>query len=153
MRGTKVAPVVNRVREEFDRMFDRMLTTPLLAEPLALPTFPIGEYAAEWAPALDFFENEKEFVVRLDIPGVHKENLDIKLVGDVLTITGRREEVKEHAAGYAHYREREVGKFVRTLRLPAPVEEKKIEALYQDGILTVTLPKAAAAVGQKILIK
>jgi HSP20 family protein len=154
MRGTKVAPVVNRVRDEFDRLFDRMLATPLLAEPLPPLAFPmVGEYAAEWTPALDYFETDKEFIIRLDLPGVHKENIDLKLVGEVLTIVGRREEVKEYRAGTALWREREAGKFVRTIRLPAPVDEKKVEATYQDGILTVTLLKAPAAVGEKILIK
>jgi hypothetical protein len=51
------------------------------------------------------------------------------------------------------YREREVGKFVRTLRLPFPIEEGKIDAAYQDGILTVHVPKAATAVSKKVLIK
>ncbi|HET8625136.1 MAG TPA: Hsp20/alpha crystallin family protein [Gemmatimonadales bacterium] len=154
MKVTKVAPVVNRVRDEFDRLFDRMLATPFLTEPLPQLAFPmVGEYAAEWTPALDFFETDKEYVIRLDLPGIHKENIDLKLVGELLTIVGRREEAKEYRAGTALWKEREAGKFVRTIRLPAPVEEKKVEAIYQDGILTVTLPKAAAAVGEKILIK
>ncbi len=112
----------------------------------------MGEYAAEWTPALDYFETEKELIIRLDLPGVHKENIDLKLVGEVLTITGHREEAKEYRAGTALWKEREVGKFVRTIRLPFPVE-KKVEAVYQDGILTVTLPKAAVAIPEKILIK
>jgi HSP20 family protein len=154
MRGTKVAPVVNRVRDEFDRLFDRMLATPLLAEPFPAVAFPmVGEYAAEWTPALDYFETEKELIVRLDLPGVHKENIDLKLVGEVLTITGHREEAKEYRVGTALWKERELGKFVRTIRLPFAIEEKKVEAVYQDGILTVTLPKAATAIPEKILIK
>jgi HSP20 family protein len=154
MRGTKVAPVVNRVRDEFDRLFDRMLATPLLAEPFPPVAFPmVGEYAAEWTPALDYVETEKELIIRLDLPGVHKENIDLKLVGEVLTITGHREEAKEYRAGTALWKERELGRFVRTIRLPFPIEEKKVEALYQDGILTVTLLKAAVAIPEKILIK
>ena len=153
MRGTKVAPVVHRVRDEFDRLFDRMLATPLLAEPFAPLAPMVGEYAAEWTPALDYVETEKEFIIRLDLPGVHKENIDLKLVGEVLTITGHREEAKEYRNGNALWKEREVGKFVRTIRLPFPIEEKKVEAVYQDGILTVTLPKTAVAIPEKILIK
>jgi HSP20 family protein len=154
MRGTNVAPVVHKVRDEFDRLFERMLATPLLAEPLAPLALPlVGEYAAEWTPALDFIETEKAYVVRLDVPGIHKENIDLKLVGEVLTIVGRREEVKEYRAGTALWKEREVGKFLRTIRLPLPVVEKGVEAICQDGILTVTLPKAAPALGEKILIK
>jgi HSP20 family protein len=154
MRGTKVAPVVHRVRDEFDRLFERMLATPLLTEPMPAFAMPTGvEYGVEWAPALDLVETEKEFVIRLDLPGVHKENIDLKLVGELLTIVGRRDEVKEYRAGTALWRERETGKFIRTIRLPAPANEKEVEAVYQDGILTVTLPKAKLAAGEKILIK
>ena len=154
MRGTMVAPVVHRVRGEFDRLFERMLATPLLTEPLPAPTLPaVAEYGMEWAPALDLVETEKEFVIRLDLPGVHKENVDLKLLGELLTIVGRRDEVKEYRAGTALWRERETGKFIRTIRLPARADEKKVEAIYQDGILTVTLPKAEVPIGEKILIK
>lgn len=82
-----------------------------------------------------------------------KENLDVKLTGEVLTISGYREVAKEVPGENFLYRERETGKFVRTLRLPAQVVEGKIEAHYTDGVLQVTLPKAAPEVRSKIAIK
>ena len=112
-----------------------------------------SRYSTRYRISVADCRNPGEFVIRLDVPGVHKENLDLKLFGEVLTIVGRRDEVKEYRAGTALWREREAGKFLRTIRLPAPVDEKKVEAAYQDGILTVTLLKAPAAVGEKILIK
>jgi HSP20 family protein len=107
----------------------------------------------DWAPALDLTETEKEFVIRCEVPGIHKENLDINLTGNVLRIMGHKESVQEGTDEMYLYREREVGRFVRTLRLPVAAEEGKIEAAYQDGILTVRVPKPATAVSKKILIK
>ncbi len=92
-------------------------------------------------------------MVRVEVPGIHKENLDINLTGNVLKITGQREEVHEGAGEAYLWKEREAGKFVRTLRLPTAVEEGKVGATYQDGILTLKLPKVAAALPNKILIK
>lgn len=153
MKVATLTPTVGKMRDEIDRVFDRFFTAPFLGEPLAFPLEPMREYGAEWMPVLDLAETPKEYVVRLEAPGIHKENLDINLTGNVLRITGHKEAVQEGKGETYLYREREVGKFVRTLKFPVPVEEGKIEAAYQDGILTVHVPKAATAVAKKILIK
>lgn len=152
---TKAAPIISQVKENIDRVFDRFSTAPLFGETF-LPTFPfepMGTVGGEWAPALDLMETDKEYVIRCEVPGIHKENLDINLTGNVLRITGDKEAIQEGKGETYLFREPEVGKFVRRLRLPLPVEEGKIEAAYQDGILTVHVPKAAVAVAKKILIK
>ena len=153
MKVATLTPTVGKMRDEIDRVFDRFFTAPFLGEPLAFPLEPMREYGAEWMPVLDLAETPKEYVIRLEAPGIHKENLDINLTGNVLRITGHKEAVQEGKGETYLYREREVGKFVRTLKFPVPVEEGKIEAAYQDGILTVHVPKAATAVAKKILIK
>ena len=91
--------------------------------------------------------------LRLEVAGVHKENLDINLTGTLLTLNGRRELVPEIAGETYLRREREVGKFTRTIRLPAPVMEKEVKATYQDGILVIDLRKVAPAVANRIVIK
>jgi HSP20 family protein len=152
---TKAAPIIGQVKDDIDRVFDRFFTTPLFGEAL-LPGFPfeqMGAVGGEWAPALDLTETEKEYIIRCEVPGIHKENLDINLTGNVLRITGHKEAVQEGKGETYLYREREVGKFVRTLRLPFPIEEGKIDAAYQDGILTVHVPKTATALSKKVLIK
>jgi HSP20 family protein len=152
---TRAAPIIGQVKDDIDRVFDRFFTPPLFGETL-LPPFPfeqMGTAGGEWAPALDLTETEKAYVIRCEVPGIHKENLDINLTGNVLRITGHKEAVQEGKGETYLYREREVGKFVRTLRLPFPIEEGKIDAAYQDGILTVHVPKAATAVSKKVLIK
>ena len=155
MKVATLTPTVGKMRNEIDKVFDRFFTDPFLAEPFArvYPFERAGEYGAEWMPVLDLAETPKEYVVRLEAPGIHKENLDINLTGNVLRITGHKEAVQEGKDETYLYREREVGKFARTLKLATPVEEGKIDAAYQDGILTIRLPKVEAAAAKKILIK
>jgi HSP20 family protein len=152
MRVALRNPIVGKLGEEFDRMFDRLLTPRLYTEPL-LPPFPFETAGVEWTPFMDVIENAEEYIVRLEAPGIHKENLDINLVGEVLTITGKREMAPEiEGEGYL-VKERAYGKFIRTIRLPVPVAEKKVVAEYNDGVLVVHLPKAAPAPATKVLIK
>ena len=152
MRVAKLAPVTGKIGEEVERFFDRFMTPGLLAEPF-IPPFPFENAGAEWYPVLDLTENAEEFIIRLEVPGVHKENLDINLSGNLLTINGRRELMTEVSGETYLRREREVGKFVRTIRLPAPVVEKEVKATYQDGLLVIHLPKVAPAVANRIVIK
>jgi len=146
MKVAKLNPILGNV-EKIDRLFDPFLTAPLFPELMA------KGFEGTWMPTLDLIENEHAFVVRLEVPGMPKENLDVRLTGEVLTIAGHREAVKEVPGETYLYREREVGKFTRTVRLPAPVAEAKIEAHYNDGVLVVTLPKAAPEVRSRITIK
>lgn len=133
-------------------MFDRLLTPRLFTEPL-LPPWPYGTGAAEWIPVMDVVETPAEYAIRLEVPGIHKENLDINLTGARVTITGNREVVPAvEGEGYL-VKERVYGKFVRTVYLPTPVAEKKVNAEYRDGMLTVHIPKETPAAATKILIK
>ena len=151
MRVAKLAPMTGKFGEDMERFLDRFTAPGFLAEPF-VPPFPY-EAATEWYPVLDLTENAEEFVVRLEVPGVHKENLDINLTGDLLTIQGRRELMAEVTGETYLRREREVGKFVRKIRLPNQVVEKEVKATYQDGVLVIHLPKVAPAVANRIAIK
>jgi len=152
MRVAKLAPMTGKIGEEMERFFDRFTTPGFLTEPF-IPPFPYETATTEWYPVLDLTENTEEFVVRLEVPGVHKENLDINLTGELLTITGTREIAPEiEGEGYL-VKERVYGKFVRTIRLPAPVAEKKVTAEYRDGVLVLHLVKEIAVPATKILIK
>lgn len=151
MRVMKAAPIVGKVKEDIDRLFDRFFSTPFTTEPL----FPPFESMPEgmWTPVFDLAETDKEYVVRLEAPGIHRENLDIALRDNVLTITGKRDVSQEGKTETYLWREREFGRFIRSMRLPSAVAENKIEATYQDGVLVVHLPKAEPAPANKILIK
>jgi HSP20 family protein len=144
MRTMAPTPAVR----DFDKIFDRFLRTPLYPE-----GFPTRTLEALWEPALDLSENDKEFVARLEVPGFHKENLDVKFEREMLTITGHREIRNEVKDEEFLWKEREEGHFSRTLRIPAPVDEAKLEANYENGILMVKLPKLAPAPKARIAIK
>jgi HSP20 family protein len=152
MRVAKLAPMTGKIAEDVERFFDRFTPPGFFAEPF-IPQLPYETGTAEWFPLLDLTENAEEFVVKLEVPGVHKENLDINLTGNLLTIQGRRELMTEVTGETYLRREREVGKFVRNIRLPAPVVEKEVKAVYQDGVLVIHLPKVAPAVANRIVIK
>jgi HSP20 family protein len=87
------------------------------------------------------------------VPGIPKENLDIHLDGHVLMISGHREVVKDVENEAFFVQERVAGKFVRSVRLPTPVLEDKIEAMVQDGVMTITLPKVQVTAKSRITIK
>ena len=133
------------LKPDVERFFDRVFG------PFDLPEMKVFETA--WVPTVDLSETDKEFLVRLEAPGVHKENLDVNLDGNILTLSGRRETFKESEEEEFLFREREQGKFIRSIRLPATVDQAKIVANYQDGMLVVHLPKAEPTVKTRISIK
>jgi HSP20 family protein len=147
MKLTKAVPTsVATVRDEFDRLFDRMLNTSIFGTtPRAFETL--------WSPSLDFSENEKEFIVRLEAPGTPKEDLEVNLDGQNLTISGRRDFENEEKTEEYFWRERQAGRFVRTIPLPTAVDKSKVAATYQDGIMTIRLPKTEPTVKTRIQIK
>lgn len=146
MKVMKAAPTAT-VRQEFDRLFDRFFPTPLW--PLAAPK----TFEAMWEPSLDFSETPKEYVLRLEAPGMARDDLDVNLDGNLLTLSGKRELRKEEKGEDFLWQEREEGRFVRTLRLPGTVEEGKVEAAYTDGVLTVRLPKVVQPPKSRITVK
>lgn len=82
-----------------------------------------------------------------------RDDFDVDLDRNLLTLSGKREFHKEEKGEDSIWQERQEGRFLRTIRLPAPVQEDKIEATYADGILTVRLPKAQPAANKKVTIK
>jgi HSP20 family protein len=152
MKLTKLQGGVPTIARDFDEVFDRFFNAPL-AFP-AVNFEPIRKaMEGTWMPAIDLTETEKEFILRAEIPGIPRENLDVHLEGDILTLTGHREKKTTEKDENMLWEEREAGKFIRTLRLPKPVEANKVEAVYADGLLTVRVPKAQLAIKNKILIK
>jgi len=93
---------------------------------------------------MDLTEGEDAYLVRLDMPGLDKSDIDVKVEGMLLTITGSSESEAESrdAAGKTLRRERRSGRFQRTVTLPGPVQADKVDARYENGVLTITVPKA-----------
>lgn len=104
-------------------------------------------------PAVDFYEDRDQLVLKAELPGVNRENLDLSLHDGVLTLAGERREEKTFENAEVHRSERFLGKFQRSFTLPVAVDAAKVQASFKDGILTVTLPKAETAKPKQIEVK
>lgn len=104
-------------------------------------------------PALDVAEGENEITVKAEVPGCNVEDIDISVHGNTLTISGEKKyEDEKKEKGYYHV-ERSYGSFRREINLPTDIENEKIEAACKNGVLTITMPKAARAKAMKIKVK
>jgi len=120
---------------EMDRFFERGVA--------ATPT---------WAPRIDAFDREKELVIRVEIPGVKPEDVDITMEDRTLTISGKRQfDETTEQAGY-HRREILTGEFKRTLVLPEGLNAEEITAKAEDGILSVILPRRPEVLPRKVKV-
>jgi len=98
-----------------------------------------------WEPALDMYEDKDGFSVRIELPGLNREDIQIALQEGVLVISGERKPEVVPEGTEAQCMERFYGKFSRSVTVPAAVAGDKVKAQYKDGILTITLPKAEEA--------
>jgi len=101
-------------------------------------------------PPIDVFHDDEKVTVRVEVPGVRKEDLDVHIEGDLLTIAGKKEHVESQ--NY-HQIETRCGAFQRAVTLPHSVDRDKISANYKDGVLTLTLPLTPEAKPKQIAIK
>ena len=110
-----------------------------------------GQLFTGWSPALDLYQSSDNVVAVVELPGMRKEDIDISLHDGTLTISGERKR-ESTGAEKAERTERYVGTFRRSIALPTTVDVNKVRASYQDGILTVTLPKAEEAKPKQIQV-
>ena len=109
-------------------------------------------YDDSLVPHTDLYEEKDKLVVKTELPGINKEDLDITLEGDRLTIKAeKKEEVNEDATH--HTRERYYGQYFRSVTLPYPIKDNKISATFDNGVLEIRLPKAEEAKAKRIEIK
>jgi len=101
--------------------------------------------SAGWVPLVDIFEEPDVIRLVAEVPGVKPEDVKISVEGNLLTIKGTKEQVAEEKAEKIHRYERTYGAFERTFRLSASIDQNKIKATYDLGVLTITLPKAETA--------
>jgi HSP20 family protein len=105
-----------------------------------------------WHPVVDVYEKTDGILVQVELPGMAGQKVDVSLQEDHLVIEGLRAQPEEPGGGEAYYLERPVGRFHRIIHLPCSVDEAGTEAHYDDGILTVTMPKAERAKARRIPI-
>jgi HSP20 family protein len=128
---------LTRLRDQIDRLFDQ-------------PDFEVNDFFGRWSPAVDVLEDKDKLTVKAELPGFKREDLEVSLHEGDLIISGERRFEEEKKEGEYHRCERYYGKFHRSIPLPSTVDAGKIEAMYRDGILTVTLPKTEKARGKQI---
>jgi HSP20 family protein len=106
-----------------------------------------------WIPVVDIAEHDDQYVVKVELPGVNKEDVKITLESNILTIRGDKKQEKETKNENYHRIERSYGSFQRSFTLPTTVKNEKIDAVYKDGILSILLPKAEEAKPKRIEVK
>jgi len=132
------------VRNAMERLFE---------EPFFEPTRLWSRSLDEFRPALDVVEEDGAYVVKASLPGVKPEDVEITLADNTLTMKGEAKEDKEGKEENYHLRERRYGSFMRTMTLPMTVNADKAEAVHENGVLTLHLPKSEEAKPKKITIK
>ncbi len=111
--------------------------------------------AGFFSPSIDVKENEKEFIIKAELPGVDEKDIDVTVTGDSVTIKGEKKEEKEDKDKNYYYMERSYGSFCRVIPLEAEIESGKAEAKFKNGILDIKIPKkqSTKAKGTKVSIK
>jgi HSP20 family protein len=134
---------LSHIRNEINRLFE---------DPFSFLT-PSTSFFEGWTPPLDIYEDKDKYVVKAELPGMKKEDIDVSLDGNTLILSGERKHEEERKEGESYRAERFFGRFQRTVTLPAAVQGNKIEATYKDGMLTITLPKSEDAKRKQIQVK
>ena len=106
-----------------------------------------------WGPVVDVIEDDDNVVIRANLPGMEKDDIDLSVVGDTLTLKGEKKQESEVKEGNYYRIERSYGLFQREIPLPSAVDADKVEASYKDGVLEVKLPRKEGAKAKKISIK
>jgi HSP20 family protein len=127
-------------------IWDDFWTNEELFSPIFVPSKRL------WTPSVELEESDTDFSVRLDVPGLKKDEISIETKGDLLTISGERKTEKTANEKGRKYTERYYGTFSRTIRLPDQAKTEDISASYTDGVLEVKVPKAPGSKTRKIAV-
>ncbi len=133
---------LSALRNEMDRLFEKAWVGEM-------PEPTMGG----WDPPLDFSETNDMFLVKMEVPGMDPKEIQISLQDHVLTISGERKKEEKTKEERFYRIERSYGTFTRSIRLPMPVDEKKVNALFKNGVLTITVPKSESGKGLVVPIK
>lgn len=106
----------------------------------------------QWFPTIDVSETDDHVIVRAEVPGMDKKDINITMSEGLLTIQGEKKQEKEEEKENYRFVERRYGSFSRTLRVPVGVDADKIEAGYKDGVLKIAIPKSESEKSRKIEI-
>lgn len=133
-RSDEGSPLLS-LQREMNRMFDDFFGD------MSLGRFGGGEFM----PRVNVSEDEKEITVEAELPGMSEKDIDVRLEGNLLTLSGeKKQEHEEKKKGY-HYTERSFGSFTRTIELPGEADPEKVQAAFKDGVLKIQVPRPDGA--------
>ena len=136
---------VKALGRDFGELLDRFFEAPVFSTP--------GLFSSgSWHPNVDVSEGRKNIIVKAELPGVEKENIDLSLEGRLLTICGEKKQEKEESDEHYHRVESSFGVYKRTLELPSDVDKSKVHAKYKNGVLKIKLKKTNRSETKKIKI-
>ncbi len=134
-------PELRSFRNDVNRLFDDFFNLRTA-----------GLFDSEWLPAMDVYEDEKNFYIKADVAGLEQKDIDVTLNRNVLTLSGKKSlEKKDEGKNYI-FSERRAGSFSRSITLPAGFKQKDIKGELKDGVLTITIEKEPLTAGEKIKI-
>jgi HSP20 family protein len=146
-RGEKKVPVKREngdfysLSQEMDRFFDDFFNRGFSLSPWSA----FDEDFGSFSPQLDMTENDQEIKVEVELPGMDEKDVELSLARNTLTIKGEKRTEQEDKGDNYYRMERSYGSFHRSILLPAEIEADKVEAVFNKGVLTVTLPKTKEA--------
>ena len=134
-----------RAMAELENEMERLMTNSF--------AWPEETEGIDFAPTTDFKETNTEYIVKFDIPGVKKNDVKIEIENNCLTVSGERSESKEEKDARRFVSETNYGSFMRSFSLPTAVDEAKVDAHYENGVLTVKVPKTAMSKAHEVKIQ
>jgi HSP20 family protein len=135
------------LRHEMDRLFDTFFREPFGA--VDWPMWPQGK----WMPAIDVTESEDEVTVRAEVPGIDPKELDVRVTGNQLTLSGEKKAASEEKGENFYHSETRYGSFHRSIALPEGIDTENVDAQYANGVLTLHMKKTQAATAKRIEVK
>lgn len=130
-----------------DSIFD-----DLFNELYSLPTSFLSKSGMDLSPRIDISETDGEYKIEAELPGISQKEIDVKIDNNILTIKGKKEDIKEEKEKNYHLRERYYGAFQRSISLPNNIEPEKIKASFENGVLNISVPKSDKRTPKKIEI-
>jgi HSP20 family protein len=134
------SPALSQVERRMQQLFEEPFRLPFITEDMG------------WTPSVEVTDTDSSIDVTAELPGVSKEDVDVDLENNVLTIRGEKKQQKEEKEKEHYLFERYYGSFQRSFSLPAPVDESSVKAEFRNGVLKIHLDKAAQVKGTKITI-
>jgi HSP20 family protein len=132
------------LRERMNRLFEDAVSTARTEEKDMI--------SSSWAPAVDIYEDEKQLVLTAELPGINEKDVDIKIEDNTLSIHGERKLEKETREENYHRIERAYGSFYRSFTLPNHIDQDKIQAEHENGVLRIIMPKKPELQPRKVKI-